>query len=66
MSLEVAERLARRFLDLFPEGAVFMTNGTIALPGGGAWSPLTAATFDTGVIAISSARVGLLWVEDED
>ena len=49
------------------EGALFVTNGSLAqVSSGGQWSSLTDATFDTGVLAVSSRRVSLLWVEDED
>ncbi len=67
MTYDLAKGLARRFLACCCEGAVFMTNGSLAQPNkSGEWSPLTDATFDTGIIAISSRRVSLLWVEDED
>ena len=68
MTIELAEGLARRFLVCCGEGADFVTNGSLARTskGGGAWSPLTDATFDAGIVGISSSRVGLLWVEDED
>jgi hypothetical protein len=67
MSLDVATALARRFLDFFGDQAAFVTNGTFGANGsGGSWASLTDATFDTGVVAVSAGRVGLLWVEDED
>jgi hypothetical protein len=66
MTLDLAKGLARRFLACCGEGAVFVTNGSLAQSSGGQWSPITGATFDTGVVAVSSRRVGLLWVEDED
>jgi len=66
MTIELAEGLARRFLACCGEGAVFVTNGSLAQTPKGAWSPLTDATFDAGIVGISSRRVGLLWVEDED
>jgi hypothetical protein len=66
MTTEQAEDLARRFLNYFEEGATFVSNGTLAFPEGGAWFPLTDATFDTGVVGVAAGRVGLLWVEDED
>ncbi len=67
MTLDLAKGLARRFLACCGEGAVFVTNGSLAQSSkGGQWSPLTGATFDTGVVAVSSRRVSLLWVEDED
>jgi hypothetical protein len=67
MPRDVAEELARTFMGCFGEGATFVTNGTFALDRtGGGWSALTDATFDSGVIGVSSDRVGLIWVEDED
>ncbi|MFO0797040.1 MAG: hypothetical protein U0804_06150 [Gemmataceae bacterium] len=30
------------------------------------WNPVTAATFDTGVLVVGPRRCGCLWVEDED
>ncbi len=32
----------------------------------GCWMPATDATFDTGILAISSNRCACLWIEDED
>jgi len=66
MAIEVAESLARRFVECCGEAAVFFTNGALALTGTGAWSPITDATFDSGIVGLSASRVGLLWVEDED
>jgi hypothetical protein len=67
MTFDLAKELARRFLACCGEGATFVTNGSLAQSSeGDQWSPLTGATFDTGVIAVSSRRVSLLWVEDED
>ena len=66
MAIDLAQRLAHRFLACFDTGAVFLTNGSLARAGSRAWSPLTNATFDTGIVAVSSRRGGLLWVVDED
>jgi hypothetical protein len=66
MAIELAESLAQRFVECCGEGVVFFTNGALALTGTGAWSPITDATFDSGIVGLSSSRVGLLWVEDED
>jgi hypothetical protein len=67
MTYERARALARRFLVSCGDGAVFVTNGSLAQSGSGrAWSPLTGANFDTGVVGVSARRLGLLWVEDED
>jgi hypothetical protein len=60
------------FLALFEgDKAQFFTNGQLGLcharkANGGSWLPLTRATFDTGVAAISASKVGVLWFEDED
>ena len=66
-----AASTAEEFLGMFPGSeARFFTNGemglTHALGKTGAWSPLTRATFDTGVVAIDRGRLGVFWVEDED
>jgi hypothetical protein len=67
MAIELEDALARRFLRSCCDGAVFLTNGSLALAHtGGQWSSLTDATFDTGVVAIAARRAALLWVEDED
>jgi hypothetical protein len=67
MTIDQAQKLARRFVQCLGDGAVFLTNGMLALAGTARqWSPLTNATFDTGVVGVSESRIGLLWVEDED
>lgn len=33
---------------------------------GGSWNPLSAATFDTGVLFAGADAVAIAWVEDED
>jgi hypothetical protein len=65
MTNDIATSLALRFFELCGEGAAYLTNGSLALTGTGAWSPLTDATFDAGIVGVTSTRVGLLWVEDE-
>ena len=58
MTRDLAKELARRFLACCGEGAVFVTNGSLAQSTkGGQWEPLTGATFDTGIVAVSSRRV---------
>ena len=74
MTRDEALDLAMRFRRLFGE-ASFFTNGTwrkrmVPLPDpidylDGFW-PITQATCDTGVVVVGSARVGMLWVMDED
>lgn len=63
-----ATLLAQRFLNYVTDGeARYFTNGTFHNPSGGAeWNPATDATFDTGVLVLSSKTSGCLWVEDED
>jgi hypothetical protein len=52
-----AEQLAEEFFAQFGSGARFFTNNGC---------PVTAATFDEGVLVLESHRSGCLWVEDED
>jgi hypothetical protein len=66
MPIDLARSLAVRFLDGCGERAAFLTNGSLGLSGTGQWSPLTDATFDTGIVGVAAKRVGLIWVEDED
>lgn len=73
MSPSAAAEFVEEFFGRFDTDAAFLTNGEFppATPEKadgwrGSWTPLTDATFDTGVVAVDSARAGLLWVEDED
>jgi len=70
---ERAEALAGRFLELFPPGTHYFTNG--ALSGEFAvydsagdevlgWRSISDAPLDNGVVAVGGGRVGLLWAED--
>ena len=70
-----AAELAQRFLAQFGPGTRYWSNGSwhlapVTLPNGvvhgASWDAVTAATFDTGVLAIGPGRSGCLWVEDED
>ncbi len=70
-----AAELTDRFLAQFGPGTRYFTNGTwhllpVAEAGtviaGASWDPVTDATFDTGVLAISPECSGCLWVMDED
>ncbi len=58
-----AEQLTTRFLALFPDRPRFFTNRDRRYK---SWMPATDATFDMGVIALTTNRVGMLWCEDED
>ena len=71
MSSEKAKNLSEEFLTKFDDRAEFYTNGEYGKSRkspdvGPSWSPATEATFDTGVIVISSKIVGCAWFADED
>ena len=67
MGKGMAEEFAQRFLSLFSQKARYFTNGNF---GGhshlGTWTPITSATFDTGVVCLDAERIGSLWILDED
>lgn len=69
MVLSDAESIVSRILRLCGEPSQKFTNafweGETVLKLGG-WSPITAATFDAGVITVGDPLVGMVWVEDED
>lgn len=70
MKAEKARDCADRFLGLFTD-ARYYTNGDLGWkhvhgPGSAGWTPITSATFDTGVIAVATSLIGILWVQDED
>jgi hypothetical protein len=65
--IAIADDCGREFVSLFPEESRFFTNSSEPLGAAArAWHPLTDATFDAGVLAVSPNRVGVLWLEDED
>ena len=71
MPLTDAARLAAAFMELFAGSMVgCFTNADFSEKGGrlslSTWTPLTDATFDTGIIVLSTEHVGCLWVQDED
>jgi hypothetical protein len=72
MPLPRADELARKFLASFRGPPVdYFSNGSFTHHDDGSvtlssWSPLTEATFDTGIIVLDAGHVGCLWVEDED
>jgi hypothetical protein len=64
MSVSRALQLWQQFMAWFDDKAVkFATN---AAEGLNAWTPVTGATFDMGVLVIGATKVGCLWVEGED
>jgi hypothetical protein len=64
-AVEFAEQF---FAQFGADGVQYYTNGTFheQIGSGAEWNPVTAATFDTGVLVIGPWRSGCLWVEDED
>ncbi len=69
---ERARELAAAFVSSFPQQSTrYFTNGTFGKPRespniGASWSPATEATFDTGVLVLSSESTACLWFKDED
>lgn len=65
--MDEAEAMAIRdlFLAMFDDKVRFFTNGTFTNYG---WSgnSVAGATFETGVIAVDSQNIGMLWCHDED
>jgi hypothetical protein len=70
---EQAAELATRFLELFPAGARYFTNGAVSgetaiydCDGNDVlgWRSLSDAELDNGVIGLSADRVGMIWAED--
>lgn len=71
MTPSTARELAAAFLRSFAADTRFLTNTRKFSEGVDdhsrtCWEPISAATFDTGVIAEAGGVVGILWVEDED
>ena len=59
--------LATKEVDVLPGSARWWTNGDVALRGHLAtWTPLSEATFDTGVIGVGDEHVLVAWFMDED
>lgn len=61
-----AEFYADRFLSMFSDDPRLFTNSGRFKTGRNEWSPITEATFDSGVICLCDALVGMIWFEDED
>jgi hypothetical protein len=70
--IEQARELARSFINHFPADTTrYFTNGTYGKPSanknfGASWTPATDATFDSGVLVLSSALTACVWCMDED
>lgn len=71
-SAPFAQEFSRQFVEEFPVGAKFLTNGEwdVDNPKNGspvdAWTPATESTFDAGILVLHDDRVGVCWIEDED
>lgn len=61
-----ALKICASFLHLFRPDARFFTNGLFSQHGWSGWGRVANATFETGVIAIDSRNIGILWCHDED
>ncbi len=77
MKVEDALRITGLFFKLFPKPLYFATNGTLGqnhakrkkdvnFMASSSWTPVTSATFDTGVVVITTDVIGMLWMLDED
>lgn len=75
MPAHAAAELCASFLqDFADESTAFFTNIDYSAEGkagnntwvGPNWKPVTTATFDAGVIAVSELQSACLWIEDED
>src|SRR5262249_43061914 len=59
----LAAELATRFCELFPETTRYFTNGTWDIGPSGqleqprSWCPLTEATFDAGIVAVTDGSI---------
>jgi hypothetical protein len=61
-----ARSLAGRFITLFKNDALFLTNGTHDADGVlREWVALGSSGLDTGIVACDGSQLGLLWFEDE-
>lgn len=78
MATNEADALVQAILAFPGDAREFLTNGSWAKPStyrrggesgivvGPSWTPLSTATFDAGVVAVSDERAVICWIEDED
>lgn len=70
MPISLARELSEAFVAVFADSNPrFFTNGEWGRPMGTlgvGWTPVTSATFDTGVLVVSDQSVGCVWCMDED
>jgi len=70
-SAPIAKSVAADFIGEFPEDALFFTNSEWQMDNGKTKINTTGfaatdSTFDSGIIALHSHKMGVYWVEDED
>lgn len=61
-----ALKICAAFLHLFRPDTRFFTNGLFSQHGWSGWGRVASAPFETGVIAVDSRNIGILWCHDED
>lgn len=72
MPLATASELATQFFDPIPEPHAYFTNAEWTHDDGSelatlhGWTPISDATFDSGVVCLGDGRAALLWMQDED
>lgn len=74
MPLDVASELATQFFDLAPEPHSYFTNGDWEIAPDAdrtpatliGWDPISASSFDAGIVCVGDGVAAVLWVEDDD
>jgi hypothetical protein len=77
MSLEKARIFTNNFFSLFSSQALYFSNSTwneneYSGPdkdfelGLSSWAPLTALTFDSGIVICDNSKIGIIWFSDDD
>jgi hypothetical protein len=61
-----AQLLAGAFVAQFEAPARYFTNGEFVNGTLSQFTPMTEATFNTGIVVLGLSSAGILWVEDED
>jgi hypothetical protein len=73
----IKNELSNEILDLFTSGEIhYFTNGTYLFQQEkknndigvifSSWTPITEATFDTGIVCLDQDKIGIIWVQVED
>ena len=67
MEQKSAQFIAESFLALFSSyDCRFCSNGSFDEKSMLGWTPISASTFDHGVIAFDDKSIGMIWAQDED